>query len=658
MIMKRKIIGILFLFLLSGQFAQAILVRFPNLTGVVGDTLTVPLYVDDDLTGSNVISFQFNIAYSSSAIKLLGVNSSGTISSTFNGLSVNDGLNYFKVAGAGTSPLVGKGVLFNVKFVLLASGTYLQFQNTQTDNFFNEGSPAMTFTIGYISIASKPVIYVNPSTAILNVGDTQQFSGSGGTAPYAWTVSDNSIATIDSNGKLTALKNGTVKVTGTDSKGYFGISGIIDCRSFAVNIRDTSFYQNNYIEIPILIQNFDATPVLAGKFSFSFSPNVITFDSLITANSILVGKASVEFSKQSGKAVVSFAGTTGIVNSGTLFKLRFKIADIPSAASYITFDEALLNEVYVPKWRNGYFSIKPLPTIYISPGSAEMFTGDNKQFSVSGGTAPYTWEVENPLLATTTGAGYLNAKSGGITKLLVKDYFGSKTSCTVTIYDTWANVRDSSAVVNQRVISLPIDLGNVPAGKGIISLSGKAYSSFAKIDSMKVENAGTLTSNWQIANKTLKNQSNFAMSGTVPITNGGKIAFIKIYFSPTIQVGDAFYIDCNEFILNEGNPNVKVKSGYLSIKSIISAVDNTEYIPMISIFPVPASDKLNITIPTEFRTSSISVLDLSGKIILSTSIDNFGEQHFVLPIELLRKGFYMLKLQNQHYTKLLKFIKE
>jgi hypothetical protein len=614
--------------------------------------------VDDDLAGNNILSFQFNIGYTSSAVKLLGVYSDGTISSTFNALSVKNGLNYFTIVGAGSSPLTGKGVLLNVKLVLLASGTYLQFNNGKTDNYFNEGLPVMTFTYGYISISAKPVIYVSPSTATLNVGEIQQFSGSGGTAPYSWSVSDNTIASIAFDGKLTALKNGIVKVTATDAKGYSGTSGNIDCRSYGVTIRDTSFYQNNYIEIPVLIQNFDATPMLAGKFTFSFNQNVIAIDSLVLANSMLNGKVTLEFLKQSGKAIVSFAGSTGITTSGTLFKLRFKIADAPYNASYISVDEALINEMYVPKVRNGYFSVRAFPTLYLSPGSAEMFSGDTKQFTVTGGTAPYNWEVENVTLATTTADGYLTAKSGGSTKLWVRDVFGAKTSGVIAIYDTWVNVRDTSAVVKNGILTIPIDLGNVPAGKGILSLSGKAYSSFSKIDSMKVLNAGTLTGNWSMANKPMKNQSNFAMSGTAPITNAGKIAFVKIYFNSALNVGDAFYLDCNELILNEGNPNVKVKSGYVSIKSIISGLDNTGFTPKVSIYPVPATDKLTIDIPTEFSTSGISVLDVSGKTISSTALTNFAGSQFVLPVESLGKGFYLLKLQNNNYTVLLKFIKE
>ena len=657
MIMKRKILGLLLL-LFVAQFGRAIQVRFPSLTGVVGDTLTVPLYVDDDLSGSNVVSFQLDIGYTSSNVQILGISSVGTVSNSFGTLSVKNSINHFSITGAGTSALTGKGILLNVKLVLLSSGSSLQFLNGVTSNYFNEGNPVMTFTNGYISISAKPIIYVSPSTVIMNVGEVQQFSGSGGTAPYSWSVSDNTLATIAADGKLTAIKNGLVKVVATDNKGYKGESAFIDCRSFSAAIRDTSFYQNNFIEIPVILTNFDATPMLSGKFTFSFAQSVVSIDSVVIANSILASKANVQVLKSNGKTTVSFAGTTGITASGVLFKLRFKIADAPSGGTYINIDEALINESYVPKVRNCYFFIKPLPALYISPGSNEMFAGDSKQFTVSGGTQPYTWSVENNTTASTSTSGNVTALSGGNTRIIVKDVFGSNTSANLTIYDTWVNVRDTSAIVTQKSITIPIDLGNLPAGKGLFSLSGKAASSFPKIDSIKIINSGTLTNNWQLANKTMKNQANFAVSGTVPITNSGKIALIRIYLNSSIQVGDAFYVDCNELLLNEGNPNVKVKSGYVTIKSIISGINDANYKSNISIYPIPAKTELFINLPAAFSSSEISILDLSGKTLITNILKNYSAEKYIFPIESLGEGFYLLKLQNQQNVEILKFIKK
>ena len=627
---------------MGGQFTQAITVRFPSLTGVVGDTITVPLYVDNDLTGSNVTAFQFDIGYNKNNVKLLEVNTVGAMASGYSNLIVKDYLDHFTIASAGAQPLVGKGILLNIKLVLIISGSPIQFRNTATNNYFNEGNPVLTFSDGYITINAEPVISVSPLNAVLNIGETQQFNVSGGTAPYVWSVSDNAMATITSAGILKVLKSGFVKVIAKDAKGYQGVSGNIDCRSFVATFRDTTFYQNNYIDIPFELKNLDATPMLSGKFAFSFTENVISLDSLIIANSILAGKMTIEHSKSSGKLIVSFAGSTGITSSGMLFKLRFKIADVPNGGSSIIIDESTINEAISPKGRNGYFSIMPLPSISLSPGSSEMFTGDKKQFTVTGGTSPYTWGVENIALGTVTSSGNFTANSGGVTKLLVRDVYGSKTYCTITIFDTWVNVRDTAAVISQNMLTLPIDLGNVPIGKGVISVSGKAFSSYSKIDSIRVASVGTLTKSWQLANLNGKNQTNFAMSGTNGITSAGKIIYFNIYFNKTIAIGDAFYVDCNDLLLNEGTPNVKVKSGYVTIKSFSTGLVFNELDNYISVYPIPASDKLFVNLPTNQKIDKLDLIDLTGRVIqVNVSDATNGKQ---IDIGKLLDGNYFIRI--------------
>lgn len=635
--MKRITIQLLLLLLIGGQFTQAIKVRFPSLTGVVGDTLTVPMYVDDDLAGNGVISFQFDIGYTSSNAKFLGITNTGTVSAGFNDLIVKNNLNYFSIAGAGATPLTGKGILLNVKFVLLAYGMPLQFRNTTASNYFNEGNPALTFTNGYITINAKPVINVYPANAVLNIGETQQFSCNGGTAPYTWSVSDANMASITTNGIITVLKNGILKVIATDSKGYRGESGNIDCRGFNATIRDTTFYQNNYIEIPIAFKNLNATPMYAGKFVFTFTESILSFDSLVVKNSILAGIASVEFSKQSGKAIVSFASSSGIVSSGTLFKLRFKISDISSGGSYINFDEATINEALYPKSKNGYFSIRAFPTLYISPGSTELFSGEKKQFTVSGGTEPYTWNVEDVTIASTTIGGYLTANSGGVTKLMVKDKYGAKASCNITVFDTWINVRDSLAVVTHYVLTIPVDLGLLPSGKSIFSLSGKAACASTKIDSMEVLNLGTLTENWLLANKIEKNQSNFALSGTVPIGKVGKLMYIRVHFNQTIVVGDVFYINCNELILNEGNPNVKVKSGTITIKSLSTGLKETQQASIV-LYPNPTNSSFQLK--GVVGAAKLDLFSIEGKLLITKEYSNDE----IIPVNMLSKGIYVVRI--------------
>ena len=149
---------------------------------------------------------------------------------------------------------------------------------------------------------------------------------------------------------------------------------------------------------------------------------------------------------------------------------------------------------------------------------------------------------------------------------------------------------------------------------------------------------GTLTENWQLVNRFNKNQSTFALSGVNPITLAGKIANIVFYFNKTLAVGDAFYVDCNELMLNEGSPNVKVKSGYITIKSIVSELKDVQN-ERISVFPNPTIS--NIQLKGIEGKANLSLFGIDGKLLITKQ---FTENE-AISVSSLPKGIYTLKIQ-------------
>lgn len=77
------------------------------------------------------------------------------------------------------------------------------------------------------SRVSVQTVSVSPQTGSVAVQQTLQFSASGGTAPYAWSVSDAAVASISTGGLLTGRAAGTVVVSATDANGVRGSSGTI-----------------------------------------------------------------------------------------------------------------------------------------------------------------------------------------------------------------------------------------------------------------------------------------------------------------------------------------------------------------------------------------------------------------------------------------------
>ena len=233
--MKKFKYILLFCLVLTGFIvrSQTIQMRIPALNSTVGNSIDVPVYVDNSLTGLNVLSFQLKITYNSTYLSYTSAEIAGTMVSGWGTPTVNSSTpGTLNIAHAGTTPLAGTGILFYIRFQCIASGTAsVSFSGGTASNFFNEGLPVMTFVNGSVTVSPAPFITVSPNTALLSVGETQQFTVSGGTAPYTWSVTNPAVATISATGLLTATAAGFTKVSVQDN------GGIIDQTDNNIEIR-------------------------------------------------------------------------------------------------------------------------------------------------------------------------------------------------------------------------------------------------------------------------------------------------------------------------------------------------------------------------------------------------------------------------------------
>ncbi|NOX45686.1 MAG: hypothetical protein GXO89_01755 [Chlorobi bacterium] len=246
---KIKYIFVLIAVALLGNISLAdnpVELRIPDLTADIGDFVNIPIYVDNSVTGESIYSYQFKIYHNAARLSFVSIETTGTMSQTWGTPTSNvSGNNYLFIAGAGSTPLTGTGILFYMRFQCISSGgSSLNFDGTATYNFFNEGTPAITFDNGSISIAALPTINVYPDNGLLTVGDNLQFYVSGGTAPYSWFVTDPAVASISSSGLLTANAHGLTKVVAQDNNGTRDtITGWIEIRAMQLSIHDTTEWQ-------------------------------------------------------------------------------------------------------------------------------------------------------------------------------------------------------------------------------------------------------------------------------------------------------------------------------------------------------------------------------------------------------------------------------
>jgi hypothetical protein len=635
-------------------------VRLGTVTGMQGDTIEAGLYVDGLLTGQNVFSFQFQIAYNQSRVELIEVTNSSMLSAAPNSVwNINaTGSTYnVTVTNAFGSAMTGSGELVRMKFRLLTSGyTDLTFNGTATNNFFNEGKPAMTFTNGRINVTALPTITVSvPSnTSPMAVGTTVNLSASGGTAPYTWKVTDNAIATVNASGQLTATGIGTVSAWATDSKGYSGTSAAIEIRGYRLTINDTAYYQNQYVEIPVSFQNLANKPVFSGEFSVEYNPSILNFDSIIVENQLIGGNGNSFNSNVSAPSAsvqrlrVGFANSAGFTASGVLAKIRFRIANATSGSTSMSFTSVQFNNDEQAIVRNATFRINALPALTITPNAAtfQNYAGETRQLTVSGGTAPYTWTSTKPLVASVDGNGLVTVYKGGETTIRVSDVWGAYKTVTFQTFDTKIKVADTLGLVVHRTFRLPIKI-TLPVAKerNFTAVQGKIVCNAPQIANISIATDNSLAENFATAQNISANGCTFALSGTQAITQAGVLFYAVVEFNETLRQGDSFNITLSDIILNEGSPNAVIEGGKLTVdvqQGIMADLDGsgnatggTISVDLETVSEMTFTGTMKVTMPAGFTLDLENTLfnpNLNG--LISLVITDLGNNTWLFTFSL------------------------
>lgn len=225
---------------------------------------------------------------------------------------------------------------------------------------------------------------VSPRTATLRVGESLDFSASGGVAPYTWRSSNDNVANINDNGRLTATAPGTVRVTVIDSAGQQAVTDDITvAASLQLNPRSASL-------------------VVGGSQVFTVEGGAAPYRWSVTDEAV----ASIS---QNGELSARAAGT-----------VRVRVTD--SLDQTVTSDD-----------------IRIVSRLSLAPDGGTVSVGSTLQFSVDGGATPYRWRVSDEERAQISDAGLLTARSVGTVTVTVTDASGQDaTSGEVRIVDSLA----------------------------------------------------------------------------------------------------------------------------------------------------------------------------------------------------------------------------
>lgn len=226
-------------------------------------------------------------------------------------------------------------------------------------------SSGATTTSAVISVIGSAALNVNPPRSSLNIGETAQLTASGGTSPYTWSTTNNRVVSVDNGGLVTAVGQGVASVTVQDS----------------ASIRATV--------------NIDVTNNTGGPLVISPSNSAISIG------------ASTRLKATGGGLTLTWASSDPTVAT---IDNRGVVKALAAGLTVISVTD-----------ENGNRGETNLEVRELSI-TASVFTigaGDTLQMSATGGTAPYTWSVNNASLANIDQNGLLSSNTGSTGGLLV-----------------------------------------------------------------------------------------------------------------------------------------------------------------------------------------------------------------------------------------------
>jgi len=577
--MKKLLSALLIALLLQtgGAAAQSIRLRLPDTTALVGSSFLLPVYADSSFTGLNVISYQVQLNYTASHLLADSLISAGTLSAGASPIANFGSSGSVTVAAASATPLSGTGILFYVRFrVISATGGFSSTVSfsTSANTYLNQGSPALSFRNGNITIPALPSINVNPASGLMVVGDTLQFSASGGRQPYSWRLSDSTRGTINTltpnTARFIASTSGRTRVLATDSNGFSGQSSQeVIVHNFRMWTRDSSRLQGTELLLPVYVSSLTPWNILSG----SFDVNLANYPGMqltgIERNGTLLAAVNQTFFGQQGTASweVSFANATAVTGSGILCYLRIAVPNL-YASNYsfsVNLANTLFNQSLTALTIGSNHTAIALPQINITPNTAELVAGENRQFTASNGLGAYRWTVSDSSLATISSTGLLSARKGGVVTVTATDSVNaSRTTGNIQLYDTRMHIRDTVLIAGDTLVDVAVFMDQLPAGKSITAISMAFDFNSSFLQPQSILQTATATAGWSVATNAIgSNRFSVALAGTSPHAVAANLFYIRFKVLPGFTVNNITSLSNIQVTLNEGNPNYLLVNGQI-----------------------------------------------------------------------------------------------
>ena len=553
------------IFSLVQKPAQAqVSVTVPDLQVSAGGTALIPINVGD-LTGQEVKSFEFTIAYDPTIVEITGVSNAGTMTASVAPIVNTTTSGEVSIAWADAFPLTGSGVLVNLEASFIQEGSSpLDFNSFR----FNEGTPASSTTNGTITVGTG-------STGSVNVTLPGSSSGTVGGSQLSIpiTVDDVTGKNITSYSFTLVFDNSVVDVAGFSTAGTLsaGASATVTANAGQLTV---NWSHSAPLAGSGVLGNLLVNPVAAGLSALTIS--TIQFNAGDPSASVSNG--SVTISGANDPIAVSLPEVTGDVG-GTLF-VPITVGDltgrgVTSFSATIDYDQTVIQVT----------SVNQVGTLSAgNTASVDLSTPGRIGIAWSGGALSGSGVLLNlnvSLLAAGASALTMNAfafNSGGVASST------DNGSVTVTATGT-INVSiptNISGAIGQQV-TIPVNTGDL-SGENVLSYIFTVVYNPDDLTITGVNANGTLSAGAVVvANTNTPGQVVVTMSGASPLSGAG----VLINLNAELVGPGSSDLSFSSFQYNSGTPAVSTTDGRVTIEGFatyIQVVHNSSDAPAVDIY--------------------------------------------------------------------------
>ena len=385
-------------------------------------------------------------------------------------------------------------------------------------------------------LVKTPTVKLSAISKTMYRGETTKLTAtSSNKKPVSWTSSDPTIASVDSNGTIKTLKNGTVKISASANGGKAACTITVK-EPIQISATTSSIYRGKTTTLK-------AIPAYSTTITWmSSNPLIAT----VSSNGVVTGKkagtvtiTAKAFGKSVTKTIKVVEPSLKVTGSTSLY--RGKTTTLKATTSYSTkvtwkssnSSIATVNStgvvtgkkagtVYI--YANAYgksvkykLTIKE-PALKLNKSSSSIYKGKTTTLKA---TTSYrtkvTWKSSNSSIATVSSTGVVTGKKAG-TAYIYANAYGKSVKCKVTVKNPTITLNKSNATAY--------------AGK---SYTLKATTSYRTKISWK-------SSNTKIATVDSKGMVKLKKAGKVTISAtafGKKVNCVLTVKNPTLKVSKA-----------------------------------------------------------------------------------------------------------------------